>query len=552
MKHGRFFAGTAVMACILTAQGAARAEPHVDSVSGTASHGATLVIDGSEFGTKDPAAPLVWDDCESRTLEDYDAPLSEGGWDETWPAPSHPVRDGWKVQYRAAGYRGVASPHMHSAAYLVGGHWNDNDDMGIDVLVTADNGAEANAWYASWYVTLDPQWPTDDTDCYVVGNYKEFVYQSGGMAYTPGGEFNYTACTSCIVRRDALIDPEPQNTLCGGVTDLASTPRPSEAFGWKRREVTLQWSPGVYRTWSYDGTAGVQAYDVVCDGGADLQAWTIRSFTIGGFMKNSDTPEPVYHPEWTTVRDFSDEWYDWEESAAAGEFYVVFTGDDAPDPWIKALPEQVWIDGEPRTQGTAGSLSDFQWDYGDHDGLGFSTLYVRLPGGEDPDLRGPCAILQKSDAGQGRTDPDAFRYFDDLYVDTTWARVVLADSADYGAAATVEPQIPSAWSDASITAQANLGRLACPGTAYLFVFDAAGSRNADGFPVEISCEPVTPDEMPDGVEPPPDAAVDGTDVPADAAADTAVDAAVDTGLDPESEGPDDSGDGGCGCVMGAS
>ena len=208
----------------------------------------------------------------------------------------------------------------------------------------------------------------------------------------------------------------------------------------------------------------------------------------------------------------------------------------------------MWIDGEQRTRGTAGSLSDFQWDYGDHDGLGLSTVYVRLPGGEDPDLRAACSILQKSDAGQGRTDPDAFRYFDDLYVDTTWSRVVLADSADYSAASVVEPQIPSAWSDASITAQANLGRLTCPATAYLFVFDASGSRNAEGFPVEILCEPVTPEEGPDEAEPPPDAAVDGADAPADTAADTA----ADTGLDPEAEGPEDSGGGGCGCMMGAS
>ena len=114
------------------------------------------------------------------------------------------------------------------------------------------------------------------------------------------------------------------------------------------------------------------------------------------------------------------------------------------------------------------------------------------------------------------------------------------------------PQIPSAWSDASITAQANLGRLPCPGTAYLYVFDAAGSRNAEGFPVEISCEPVTSDETPDSVEPPetpPDMAGDEAGE-ADARPDTAVDGSSDTGLDPEADGPSDSGNGGCGCRIG--
>lgn len=39
----------------------------------------------------------------------------------------------------------------------------------------------------------------------------------------------------------------------------------------------------------------------------------------------------------------------------------------------------------PSTEGTMGSLSEGQWDYGDNDTLGYSTIYVRLPGGIDPD-----------------------------------------------------------------------------------------------------------------------------------------------------------------------
>jgi hypothetical protein len=39
------------------------------------------------------------------------------------------------------------------------------------------------------------------------------------------------------------------------------------------------------------------------------------------------------------------------------------------------------------TAGTAGSLTAGQWDFGDNDTLGFSTIYVRLSDGTDPDSK---------------------------------------------------------------------------------------------------------------------------------------------------------------------
>jgi hypothetical protein len=74
-----------------------------------------------------------------------------------------------------------------------------------------------------------------------------------------------------------------------------------------------------------------------------------------------------------------------------------------------------------------------------------------------------------------------WRYFDDIYVDTTLARVVLADKPVLSQASIVELQIPSAWSDGSISAQVNLGKFTQGQTAYLFVVDASGnvSKAAD-------------------------------------------------------------------------
>jgi hypothetical protein len=76
-----------------------------------------------------------------------------------------------------------------------------------------------------------------------------------------------------------------------------------------------------------------------------------------------------------------------------------------------------------------------------------------------------------------------WRYFDDVYLDTTLSRVVLADKPVLSQASIVELQIPSAWSDGSITAQVNLGKFTQGQTAYLFVVDASGNVSATGLAV---------------------------------------------------------------------
>jgi hypothetical protein len=73
-----------------------------------------------------------------------------------------------------------------------------------------------------------------------------------------------------------------------------------------------------------------------------------------------------------------------------------------------------------------------------------------------------------------------WRYFDDVYVDTTLSRVVLADKPVLSQATIVENQIPSAWSDGSITAKVNLGKFTSGQAVYLFVVDSGGNVSATG------------------------------------------------------------------------
>lgn len=81
--------------------------------------------------------------------------------------------------------------------------------------------------------------------------------------------------------------------------------------------------------------------------------------------------------------------------------------------------------------------------------------------------------------------PKNWRYFADVFLDYTLARVVLANNADLSKATVIEPQIPTSWSPSSVTFSVNLGQHTSGQTAYLFVVDPSGTHNSTGFPVTV-------------------------------------------------------------------
>jgi hypothetical protein len=85
-----------------------------------------------------------------------------------------------------------------------------------------------------------------------------------------------------------------------------------------------------------------------------------------------------------------------------------------------------------------------------------------------------------------------WRYFDDAYLDTTLSRVVLADKPVLSLATIIENQIPSSWSDGSITATVNLGKFTEGQMAYLFVVDGSGIPSPTGLAVTAGGTVATP------------------------------------------------------------
>lgn len=78
--------------------------------------------------------------------------------------------------------------------------------------------------------------------------------------------------------------------------------------------------------------------------------------------------------------------YSWTPSGSGTNEYYLRTSGGA-NPGIGGQPGGVYINGTLATEGTVGSLTAGQWDYGDNDTLGYSTIYVRLSGGGDPDAQ---------------------------------------------------------------------------------------------------------------------------------------------------------------------
>lgn len=86
--------------------------------------------------------------------------------------------------------------------------------------------------------------------------------------------------------------------------------------------------------------------------------------------------------------------------------------------------------------------------------------------------------------GNGITSQETWT--DDMFIQVgSWARTELCDSSSWNTRTQCEIQIPSAWSDSSITFTANQGSFNNGDTAYLFVVDENGEVNASGYPITI-------------------------------------------------------------------
>ncbi|MBB6091641.1 hypothetical protein HNQ60_000487 [Povalibacter uvarum] len=76
-------------------------------------------------------------------------------------------------------------------------------------------------------------------------------------------------------------------------------------------------------------------------------------------------------------------------------------------------------------------------------------------------------------------------FLDNVYIDTSWARVELGNANTYSGSTKREIQVPTAWSASSVTVNVSTGTFASGSTAYLYVVDSSGAVNSNGIAVTI-------------------------------------------------------------------
>jgi hypothetical protein len=100
------------------------------------------------------------------------------------------------------------------------------------------------------------------------------------------------------------------------------------------------------------------------------------------------------------------------------------------------------------------------------------------------------AGTQRNDAIGGYANPtgqsNMWRFFTDVYLDYTWARVFRCDESTLATCTNPTMMIPSSWSSTSINALLYGGALSDSGTTYVYVCDANNSCNSSGFAITMS------------------------------------------------------------------
>jgi hypothetical protein len=410
---------------IVLVTGHAHASPAVNSWSGTSSHRQTVTMNGSGFGDKSIPGPVFWDDGEDKDIVSNAAVAAV--YAEALPKGSS-VDSEHKMQYRTIPYRSMVGPHARGSKYLAGGQWDTIGDcashagQGITVAVTYDLGS--GKYSNTWYATWYERLDDSWPACTGGENFKQWSFQAGGASMTGANT--------------GSIGINAANSVCSKIEPLHLVnfnDGSAISYGGK--------------TFNNNTRSGGKGYLF------DINNWGSRSQLTG------------------TCSPDVDNWGPYTNSCTGA----------GPNPavrWVRMEVVYDKISGVYGQRGWGGASSGWYWMIQNVPGFTFSPI--------DWNVRSFSvgAFWAKQVCGSGGTlDENAYRYFGDIYIDTSLARVVLTDNSDYDKSTIMEPQIPGAWSDTSVTFAVNLGALPDSGTVYAFVFDASNNRNSVGFPITV-------------------------------------------------------------------
>ena len=119
----------------------------------------------------------------------------------------------------------------------------------------------------------------------------------------------------------------------------------------------------------------------------------------------------------------------------------------------------------------------------DCDEAGSGTIMTR--DSTDSDYMVMNYVIHGVLANKGSWDPawstSNRMWADDVYLDTTWARVMVGDASTWSGCTHKEMQVPSAWSGSSITITVHEGDFSSFSGKYVYVVDSEGRVNSNGY-----------------------------------------------------------------------
>ena len=190
------------------------------------------------------------------------------------------------------------------------------------------------------------------------------------------------------------FDPETFEHILPDVSDAGKDTL--DTFYQNNKKVSFWWlHPG--RLVYYDVTYVERPEFIAND---DIDSWrVVQKFTqftslIVDFGLDGPSmfipPQNIFEisgsPERTPKLSIRGDGYKWTVSGSGtGEYYLTLAA--GGDPSIAATPQSAYEDGFALTSGALGSLAAEEWNYGDNDSLGYSTIYVRLADDADPDSK---------------------------------------------------------------------------------------------------------------------------------------------------------------------
>lgn len=348
--------------------------PTVTTTTGNWTDGASVTIIGTNFGTKSPAAPLVWDDATGANI------LSK--WRQVLPnnISEDPTQN---TNYRTAPFNGINGPHARAPKFIGGLHKRDGFYTGNNVVLEKQF-TKTNNLYVSFWTMRDPTWKWC-SDPGVTGcgtsddNWKDAWYDQTAETYSGNG-WN--------------IEADPKAHSC------------NDAGNW-------QWH-------IYDSTGNCNA----------------------------------------------------ECNTATGSHITYGLSKGPPCSWrlveynLKTVPTA-----------TADAIQIFE----------NGSRRMNVTGYTDGTYTGTTRYFSVGGYSRAMSDTN-WRYFADVYMDTTPARVVLCQNptispTDHGVC---YPQIPTAWSDTSITVTVNQAEFQGGTTAYLYVYNGSDLVSTTGTPIVLS------------------------------------------------------------------